>query len=82
MSIQDKLLKFANWCVVLTTIVTVPIIWPLTSLANNLDLDLITIFKLFVIPVNSGWVPLSLAIIWSGATSLGIIAGTSSQFKR
>ena len=72
--LQDMLLKFANWCVVATTILTVPVIWPLTSLANNLDLDLIGIFKLFVIPVNSGWVPLSL--IWSGASALGIITGT------
>ena len=72
---QDMLLKFANWCVVVTTILTVPVIWPLTSLGNNMDLDLIGIFKLFVIPVNSGWVPLSLAILWSGTSALGIIAG-------
>jgi hypothetical protein len=72
---QDELLKFSDWAIVLTTILAIPIIWPLTAIANNLDLDLVAIFKLFAIPVNSGWVPLCLAICWPAASSVGIIAG-------
>ena len=72
---QGELLKFSDWAIVGTTILSVPIVWPLTAVANTLDLDLVAIFKLFVIPVNSGWVPLSLAITWPAASSTGIIAG-------
>jgi len=72
---QDELLKFSDWAIVGTTILSVPIVWPLTAVANTLDLDLVAIFKLFIIPVNSGWVPLTLAVTWASASSTGIIAG-------
>ena len=74
--LQDELLKFSDWAIVGTTILSVPIVWPLTAVANTLDIDLVAIFKLFVIPVNSGWVPLALAITWASASSTGIIAGS------
>ena len=74
---QDELLKFSDWAIVGTTILSVPIVWPLTAVANTLDINLVAIFKLFVIPINSGWVPLSLAITWASASSTGIIAGGS-----
>ena len=34
-----------------TTILSVPIVWPLTAVANTLDLDLVAIFK--VLPSKS-----------------------------
>ena len=74
--LQAELLKFSDWAIVGTTILSVPIVWPLTAVANTLDLDLVAIFKLFVIPVNSGWVPLTLAVTWASASSTGIIAGS------
>ena len=43
--VQDALLKFSDWAIVGTTILSVPIVWPLTAVANTLDLDLVAIFK-------------------------------------
>ena len=75
---QENMLKFANWCVVVTTIMTVPIIWPLTSIANSFDLNLANIFIAFGIPLNSGWIPMTLAILWPSTKSLGLILGCIS----
>ena len=50
--LQDALLKFSDWAIVGTTILSVPIVWPLTAVANTLDLDLVAIFK--VLPSKSG----------------------------
>ena len=72
---QEELLKFSDWAIVLTTILSIPVIWPLTAIGNNLELPLVQVFRLFSIPVNSGWVPLFLAICWSSASSTGIVAG-------
>ena len=80
--IQDELLKFSDWAIVGTTILSVPIVWPLTAVANTLDLNLVAIFKLFIIPVNSGWVPLTLAITWASASSTGIIAGSIKIWEK
>ena len=82
MLLQDELLKFSDWAIVGTTILSVPIVWPLTAVANTLDLNLVAIFKLFVIPVNSGWVPLTLAVTWASASSTGIIAGSIKMSLR
>ena len=49
--LQDALLKFSDWAIVGTTILSVPIVWPLTAVANTLDLDLVAIFK--VLPSKS-----------------------------
>ena len=49
--VQDALLKFSDWAIVGTTILSVPIVWPLTAVANTLDLDLVAIFK--VLPSKS-----------------------------
>ena len=75
---QESMLKFANWCVVVTTIMTVPIIWPLTSIGNSLDLNLANLFVAFGIPVNSGWIPMTLAVLWPSTKSLGLIIGCVS----
>ena len=72
---QKSLLQFANWCVVITTITTVPIIWPLTSIANSFDLSLANVVIICGILINSGWVPMALAILWKGTSSTGLTAG-------
>ena len=72
---QDELLKFANWCVLVVAVLTVPVIWPLSAVGSNLNINLIPIFTFCGIIINSATVPLGLGIAWPGANSVVLIAG-------
>ena len=72
---QDLLLKFANWSVVITTIMTVPVLWPLISIANNLNVNLVNVFAFCGIIINGAVLPLSMGIAWDRASPRGLMVG-------
>ena len=72
---EETMLKFSSWVVVVTTLSSVPIIWPLTSIGNSYNINLANIFVVCNVFINGQWIPLTLAILWSGTKPSGLIAG-------
>jgi len=68
---QEQLLNYKNWCIVLCTFFSVPLC--LFCWAVNLNLAWTYYFT--GILISSSVVPIAMSILWSRATSTGVISG-------
>ena len=68
---QEVLLNYKNWCIVICTLLSVPLC--LFCYAVGLDLGYTYYFT--GILIASSVVPISMSILWARATSIGMIAG-------
>ena len=68
---QECLLGYKNWCIVICTILSIP----LCLFCHYAGLDLGWTYYFTGILISSSVVPISMSILWARATSTGMIAG-------
>ena len=68
---QEKLLGFKNWCIVVCTFLTVPLV----LFGYAISLNLAWTYYFMGVLISSSVIPITLAMIWPRASSQGMICG-------